>query len=204
MKRTFQFLGLIAATALVVAPAHADSADDAALAALRAQTQREPPVADVLRAALVYHRVHPEALDALRSNSHLRAFLPVLSGFGSWTDSGNASASAVSITNPTNTVANSAGQGYTLTLGGSWDFREVVFNPAEVQVYGLVGIEQDVSLEVTRTYFQRRALEIRLALRPPTDPLGRALMEMRVEEYGAVLDGLTGGFFTRAQTPPSP
>jgi hypothetical protein len=186
------------ATAL---PAFADPEDDAALAAVRAQIRREPRVGDVLHASLVYHRLNPGALDALRANSRLRGLVPVLSGFGSWSNSGNASASAQTITSPQNTVSNSAGEGFTLTAGGSWDLREVVFNPGEVQVYGLVGIEQDISLEVARNYFQRRALELRLALRPPADPLNRVLMETRVEEYSAVLDALSGGYFTRAQQP---
>jgi hypothetical protein len=202
MNRIGSTLGFVTALALALSTggAAADAEDDAALAAVRAQIQREPRASEVLRAALVYHRVHPEALDALRSNAHLRGLLPVLSGFGSWSDSGNASASAQTITTPQNVISNSAAQGYTLTLGASWDFREVLFNPAEVQVYGLVGIEQDLSMQVARTYFERRSLELRLALRPPTDPLGRALMEMRVEECTAVLDGLTGGYFTRSQT----
>jgi hypothetical protein len=178
--------------------AQADPSDEPALAAFRAQVAHEPSAGAVVRVALAYQRVDPAALDRLRASSHTRALLPVVSGFGSLTNSGNASASAQTITTPQDTVANSAGQAYTLTLGGSWDLREIVFNPAEVQVYGLVGIAQDISLEVTRAYFQRRILELKLALRPPADIVTRALMELRIAEYGATLDVLTGGWFTRS------
>jgi hypothetical protein len=103
------------------------------------------------------------------------------------------------ITNPMNINENTDTRTNSVTVGGVWDLRELAFNPSEVQVYGLVGIQRDLILEVTRTYFLRRQLLVRLALRPPADQLARATLDLRVEEYTAILDALTGGWFSRAQ-----
>jgi hypothetical protein len=51
-------------------------------------------------------------------------------------------------------------------------------------------------LEVTRTYYLRRQLLLRLLLRPPEDPLAYAALEMRVDEFTAILDVLTDGWYS--------
>ena len=83
------------------------------------------------------------------------------------------------------------------TVGAIWDFRQLIFNPAEVQVYGLVGVQRDVMLEVVRTFFLRRQLVLRLALRPPQEPLARASLELRIDEFTGILDVLTGAWFSQ-------
>jgi hypothetical protein len=84
----------------------------------------------------------------------------------------------------------------TFSIGGVWDLRELVFNASEVQVYGLIGVQRDIMLESIRTYYLRRQLMLRMLLRPPEDPLALAALEMRIDEFTAVLDVLTGGWFS--------
>jgi hypothetical protein len=212
-------LRVIVATAVVPAvsvcatPAAADETDDAQAAQARAMEKikrtiaQEPGPSEVLRVSLQYYRVHPATIDALRANSHYRALLPVVSGIGTLNGGGGATAQAVSITNPQNTVGNTASEGYSGSVGASWDLRELVFNPSELQVYALVGIQQDLVHEIIRTYFMRRQLQIRLALRPPQDLVIRVMLDLRVAEYTAILDGMTGGWFSQSTVegaPPQP
>jgi hypothetical protein len=176
--------------------------------ALRVMMAREPRASDVLRVSLRFYQVHPEVIDSLRTASRLRGLLPVASSIGTFNGLNNASASSQTITTPQDVISNQAGTGYSLAFALSWDLREVIFNPSELQAYALVGIEQDILLEVTRTYFMRRQLQVRLALRPPADIMTRSILELRVDEYSALLDGMTGGWFSRAMAealrPPPP
>jgi hypothetical protein len=180
------------------APAMTPEQIDAADEYVRQLIRREPRAHEVIEVALRHYRVHATEIDALRASSRYRGLLPVFSTIGSVNRSGSASASSQTISNPQDTVSNQAYNGYAVSLGLSWDLRELMFNPSELQAYGLVGIQQDILLEVTRAYFMRRQLQIRLAIRPPSDVLTKAILELRVDEYAAILDAMTGGWFGRS------
>lgn len=187
---------VVSAAALSVAPsARAEGPD--ALSRLRETLKREPKAPDVVKMALDHYRVSPEEMDALRSSAHTRAWMPVLSGFAGYNAVGTASAQSQTITNPQNVTINGAQNVTVLTGGLAWDFRELIFNPAEVQTYAVVPMQRDIMLEVVRTYYLRRQLQIRLALKPPSDPLALATLELRVDEYTSILNSITGGAFGR-------
>ena len=61
----------------------------------------------------------------------------------------------------------------------------------------MVQLRDDIVEEVTRTYFERRRLQVLLLTDPPAEQ--RALLDkaLRVQELTALLDGLTGGYFSR-------
>lgn len=182
-------------TLAIAGSAKAEGPD--ALGRLRETLKREPKAPDVVKMALDYYRVSPEEMDSLRSAAHTRAWMPVISGFIGYNSVGTSSAQAQTITNPQNVVINGA-QAVTVYTGGlAWDFRELIFNPAELQTYAVVPMQRDIMLEVVRTYYLRRQLQIRLALKPPTDPLALATLELRVEEYTGLLNAITGGSFGR-------
>ena len=73
-----------------------------------------------------------------------------------------------------------------------WDLRELVFNPAEVQVFGLIGVQRDIMIEATRTYYLRKQLILRKLYKPPQDPMAAQALDMRIDEFTALLDVLTG------------
>jgi hypothetical protein len=180
--------------AVAIAP---EARADDSLTRLRETLKREPKAADVVKMALDHYRVSPEDMDSIRSASHSRALVPVISGFIGYNSVGTASAQAQTITNPQNVVINGA-QAVTVFTGGiAWDLRELVFNPSELQTYAAVPMQRDITLEVVRTYYLRRQLQLRLALKPPADPIALATMELRVEEYTSVLNAMTGGSFGR-------
>jgi hypothetical protein len=193
--RRWRWLALAAVLLASSAPGLALAQADANLQAVWA---REPQVGNTVKAALRNFKVHPEALDQLRSNARTRALLPILAAGYRLDNTDFARTLNQTISMPTNINENTLTRTNSVTLGGVWDLRELAFNPSEVQVYGIVGIQRDLILEVTRTYFLRRQLMTRLAMRPPTDPLAKATLDLRVDEYTAILDALTGGWFTKA------
>ena len=61
----------------------------------------------------------------------------------------------------------------------------------------MVQLRDDIVDEVTRTYFERRRLQANMLLSPPSEQ--QALeQELRLQELTALIDGLTGGFFSRS------
>lgn len=161
---------------------------------------QEPPVAQVVEEALKYFRVHPEALDGLRTRAKTRALLPMLAAGYRFDDQNNVNASARNGDLPVNVFQGNLterGRLNSLSVGAVWDLREAVFNPAEVQVYGLIGVQRDVMLEVTRTYYLRKQLVLRRVYQAPEDEMALAALDMRIDEFTAILDMLTGGWFSR-------
>ncbi len=156
----------------------------------------EPTAAQTVKKALGYFRVSPEAFDSLRSAAQTRALLPTIAAGYRFYDLA-VDAREIDDVVPLDGVQARNDKYNSFTVGAIWDFRQLVFNPAEVQVYGLVGVQRDVMLEVVRTFFLRRQLVLRLALRPPQEPLARASLELRIDEFTGILDVLTGAWFSQ-------
>lgn len=195
MTRTSIVMAAVALAALMpVAPASAQGADEVERA--RAQLAHEPTVAETTRVSLRYFRVDPESFDGLRRTARTRAILPLIAGGYRYDDNEFARQEDQSIFQPRQNIENTNTVNHTATVGAIWDLRQLVFNPAEVQVYGLIGVQRDLMLEVTRTYYLRRQLLLRLLLRPPDDALARAALELRIDEFTAILDVLTDGWFS--------
>ncbi len=157
---------------------------------------KEPKVAEVVDVAMRYFRVHPEVLDSLRSKSHGRAVLPLLTT-GLRLDDDRFNRSEAVLPNPVNTEEATNTKRTAFSVGAVWDLRQLVFNPSEVQVFGLIGVQRDIMLEATRTYYLRKQLILRKVYNPPKDEVARAALDMRIDEFTALLDVLTGGWFSR-------
>jgi hypothetical protein len=205
-------LGALLATALCAAPslfgagrASAQSATTTRapspspeVIAARRRLLREPQARQTVEAALRYFRVHPEAIDGLRAASRARGAVPLIAG-GYRYDQGESGRSFEQQMFQPNTQTEATGsRTHSVTAGAIWDLRELVFNPAEVQAYGVVGVQRDVILEITRTFFMRRQLIVRLMLRPPEDEVARLTLQLRIEELTSLLDTMTGGWYGEA------
>ncbi len=189
---------MVAALALVLGVATAGGAAAQGrreIQAAQARWRQEPTVSDCVQAALRFFRVSPDAFDSYRASARARALLPQLAA-GYRLDDDRLAFGRTEEPTPLFIDAEQNRRTHAVSVGGIWDLRDLVFNPAEVQVYGLVGVQRDIMLEVTRTYFLRRQLLLRLATRPPEDPIAYAALELAIAEYTAILDVLTGGWFT--------
>ena len=190
-------LGVGVAPAAAQQPAGPPPVSASQVAAARARFRDEPTAREVVQRALQFFRVHPEELDSLRSRARERAFLPNLA-IGYRFDDNRFVRHEDTMISPLIEDENTNSRVHAVSVGFVWDLRDLVFNPFEVQTYGIVGVQRDVMLEVARNYFVRRQLLLRLLLRPPQDPVARASMELQVEEFTALLDTHTGGWFSRA------
>lgn len=157
----------------------------------------EPAVSECMEASLKYFRVDYKNFDRLRSAAKNRGLLPTIAAGYRIDNTRGDSTSVQAPTNVTVINGNQTGSVNTFSVGGVWDLREVLFNPAEVQVYGLIGVQRGLMLELTRIYYLRKQLFVRFVNSPPKDPLAREALALRVDEFTALLDVLTGGWFTR-------
>jgi hypothetical protein len=189
-------LAFLLVTAVMAVPSSGAAQSTADLARAQAQLRHEPAVAEITRMCLRYFRVDPENFDGLRRTAKTRALLPLIATGYRYDDDRMARFEQQEMFQPRTNDEDTNTRIHAFTVGGVWDLRELVFNPAEVQVYGLIGVQRDLMLEVTRTFYLRRQLQLRLLLRPPEDPLARAALEMRIDEYTSILDVLTDGWFS--------
>lgn len=188
-------LFLVLAGALAItSPARADDS----LMRLKETLKKEPKAPDVVKMALDYYRIAPETMESVRSSARTRGLVPVLSSWLGYNSVGTASIQNTQISNPTQVYFNQAASTFYVNGGLAWDLRELVFNPNEMQTYASVPMQKDLTLEIVRAYYLRRQLQIRLAIKPPTDPLALATLELRAEEYTGLLNAMTGGAFQRA------
>lgn len=194
MMKTRISLLLLGLAMLAPGTAFAQRGADA-IARAQAQFAKEPSVAKVVDVALRYFRVHPEVLDNLRSAAHTRGLLPLLATGVRFDDERYArfeEQRPVPLFIDENTDLNNT----SASVGAVWDLGQLVFNPAEVQVFGLIGVQRDIMLEATRTYYLRKQLVLRKLYKPPQDPMAKAALDMRIDEFTSLLDVLTGGWFS--------
>ena len=62
-------------------------------------------------------------------------------------------------------------------------------------------LRDDILDEITRTYFERRRLQIDSYMSPPEDLKLKLEKELRIQELTADLDALTGGCFSERLGP---
>jgi hypothetical protein len=97
------------------------------------------------------------------------------------------------------TTARSQDVGGRWYLGARWDLRGLVFDPEEIDVERLATktAENRIELEltVTRTYHERRRVQIELLLNPPHDADEGAARHLELQRLTSQLDALTGGWF---------
>lgn len=165
---------------------------------VRRRLLHEPTARQTVEAALRYFRVHPDAVDGLRAAARARGAVPLVAGGYRYDQADTGRSFEQQMFQPNTQTEAVGSRTHSVTAGAIWDLRELVFNPAEVQAYGVVGVQRDVILEVTRTFYMRRQLLVRLMLRPPEDDVARLTLQLRIEELTSLLDTMTGGWFGEA------
>jgi len=161
------------------------------------RVEMEPTVNDTVRRSLDFFRVSPEHVQALRDTARARGVLPLLAvGYRYENNSLDRAINQIGTTTFNQNAADATAIN-SFTVGAVWDLRELMMNPAEIQAYGLVGVQRDIMLEVARAYYLRRQIALRLLLRPSDDPLANLANQIRVDELTAILDVLSDGWFSR-------
>jgi len=166
-------------------------------ASLLAHFSQEPTIAQVQQVAIRYAEVHPEKIALWRKQARLRALVPTLSVTGdtNLTDFRHWDAG------PNPDVLLTGKRDIDWTASMSWDLGDMIYSAdqtsIDVRSKLMVQLRDDIVDEVTRTYFERRRVQLALLTNPPKDQEKRMEKELRVEELTALIDGLTGGWFSR-------
>jgi hypothetical protein len=98
------------------------------------------------------------------------------------------------------TDADAQGMGVQVEVSARWEPRRLIFNDDELAASEESArqwrLRQEVLDEVTRVYFARRRLQVEARLNPPADWSEAARVRLQLQEWGADLDRLTGGWFS--------
>ncbi|MDY0000077.1 MAG: hypothetical protein RBU30_02155, partial [Polyangia bacterium] len=81
----------------------------------------------------------------------------------------------------------------------SWDLPRLIFEPNTLKVVReaqrITELREQVVMQVTRLYFERRRLQIEILARPSASAATALGRELRLAELTAILNALTGGLF---------
>lgn len=157
----------------------------------------EPTVTEVQRMAIEYANVDPRQIINWHEQARLKAFMPTLStgvnrGAGEmyhW-DSG-----------PNPDVLQKGKDYLDWSASLSWDFGDLIWSSDQTTIDSrsklMSELRQDIMDRVTRLYFERRKAILEYSEKNRPLQSNNSEKELRVEELTALIDGLTGGEFSR-------
>jgi hypothetical protein len=158
----------------------------------------EPTIAQIQEAAIRYAEVHPDKIRRWRRQAALQALLPSVDIGVDHNRSLDTSIDEGSF--PNFQVLNTKDKDNNLDVSIGWDLGNLIWNDdqtsIDVRSKLMVQLRDDIVDEVTRTYFERRRLQVALLTSPPVDQPKLLDQELRLQELTALLDGLTGGYFS--------
>lgn len=165
----------------------------------------EPAIGPVREAAIRYAEVHPDKIKNWRRQAALRALLPNVN-FG--IDHGTSQNIHVDEgTFPNFQVLSTKDRDSGLDVSVTWQLGDLIWSDDQTAIDTrsklMVQLRDDIVNEVTRTYYERRRLQIALLMAPPKDDHTLLEKELRVQELTALIDGLTGGYFSANATTPT-
>ncbi|MFH1854331.1 MAG: hypothetical protein ABH815_03355 [Candidatus Omnitrophota bacterium] len=158
----------------------------------------EPGIREVQEIAIKYAEVHPDKIKKWRESARKKALLPNVSvgvdryvtDYYHW-DAGQ---------NPDVLVKGDDVVSWDLTM--TWDLGELIWNDDQTSIDTrsrlMVQLRDDVLGEITRTYFERRRLQIETHLSQPDNQSKRIEKRLRIDELTADLDAMTGGYFSKS------
>jgi len=164
---------------------------------LLADFAHEPTVGQVQRAAIWYAKVDPEKIQRWHRQAYLKALLPKLSMSY---DHNQDTYISSSVTSTATRVFQTEDPSRKLGFSVGWDLGDLIWNTdqtsIDVRSRLMVQLRDNILDDITRTYFERRRLQLDLLTNPPSDPKLQLTKELRLAELTAMLDGLTGGWFS--------
>ncbi len=152
----------------------------------------EPRINEVQQAAIKYAQViDPERIENLRRQARLKAVLPDFSLDYDET------VTSYSNTNTTRFAVGPAEWGVSL----KWSLSDLIWSEQQrlidSQARLMVQLRDDILDEVTKLYFERLRVKMELDNLSIEDRKKRFEKELRLQELSAMLDALTGGYFSQ-------
>jgi hypothetical protein len=167
---------------------------------LLANFVHEPTIAQVREAAIRYAEVHPDKIRRWRRQAALKGLLPTVDIGMDRDTSRDIHVDEGSF--PNFQILETEDRDAGLDLSVQWDLGQLLWNDdqtsIDVRSKLMVQLRDEILDEVTRTYFERRRLQVALLLNPPGDQQVLVEKELRIQELTALLDGLTGSYFSKS------
>ena len=150
----------------------------------------EPSVKEVQQMAIEYSETSDQKIKDWRRRASIKAVLPEVS------------------LDFDRTVATAMGATYERVLIGptdwgvslKWDLSALIYNPDQTSIDTrsklMVQLRNDILAEVTRVYFERRKLQIELFSKKTFSQEEELEKKLRLMELTALLDRLTGSYFS--------
>ncbi len=163
----------------------------------------EPTIAQVQQAAIRYAEVHPDKIRRWRRQAALKALLPT---FDVSLDRDRSQDINVDEgTYPRFQLIETEDRNSALDVSVRWDLGELLWNNDQTSIDTrsklMAELREEIVDRVTRTYFERRRLQLALLTSPSTDHQTLLEQELRVQELTALIDGLTGGYLSQEVRP---
>jgi hypothetical protein len=166
---------------------------------LLANFVHEPTIAHVRDAAIRYAEVHPDKIARWRRQATLKALLPSVDVGFDQDRSDDLSIDEGSFPNFQLIESHDEDAGFDVSV--NWDLGDLIWNDdqtsIDVRSKLMVQLRDDIVDQVTRTYFERRRLQVLLLTDAPDSQQKLLEKELRIQELTALLDGWTGGYFSK-------
>jgi hypothetical protein len=163
------------------------------------QFATEPSIREVQEAAMRYALVNDDVLNGYQTSAKWTKLLPRTRVRYRQDVDDNTTVSVNEVGERDLTLDDDENTNYEMQL--EWRFDEMLMGPTRIQAIRetsrLVQLRDDVLDEATKVFFDRRRVQVDIAMNPPGDPKARAAKDLRLEELTANLDALTGGWFTQ-------
>lgn len=163
------------------------------------QFANEPSVREVQEAAMRYALVSDNVLNGYQSSAKWTKLLPRTRVRYREDVDDDTTVSVNEVGERDLSLDDNQNTNYEMQL--EWRFDEMLMGPTRIQAIRetsrLVQLRDDILDEATKVYFDRRRVQVDLAMNPPGDAKGRVAKDLRMEELTANLDALTGGWFSQ-------
>ena len=162
--------------------------------------KNEPTITDIQNAAIAYAEVHPGKIEAWRKAAARRAFLPTLSVGGKMNQDQKIDIDRGGTNDPDKFILGPQEQNTDWSATLNWNLGDLIWNNDQTSIDTrsrlMVELRNDVLNEVTHLYYERRRLEVEMALASTRDLSVEIEKKLRLEELTACIYGLTGGYLS--------
>lgn len=164
------------------------------------QFENEPTISQVQSAAIRYAEVHPDKIANWRKAASRKAYLPKLSFSRSVNQDENIDIDRGGTGDPDRFIYGPMENSYDWAFNVSWDLGDTIWNDDQTSIDTrsrlLVELRDDIVSKVTHLYYERRRLQIDMAMTPKSDLGFEVENTLKLQELTAGIDALTGGYMT--------
>ncbi len=160
----------------------------------------EPSIAQIQKAAIEYAEVHPRKIQEWRRAAQKKAWLPTVSVSQKINRNNNIDLDRGGTADVDRFIEGPEDLSNDWSLGMSWDLGDLLWNDDQTSIDTrsrlMVELRDDVLNEVTHLYYERRRLQVQLAINPAKELRTQLEQQLRLEELVAGIDGLTNGYLS--------